>query len=134
MEKRHIPVRTGTLTLLLTVVALCLAVLSVLALATARADLALARKAAGRFTEAAEADAQGQQWLAGLDEALRSGGTLPQGAVRQGGRITAELACSGGTLHIAVQVEEGGWRVTRWQLERPWQPDEELDVWQGPEA
>ncbi len=31
-------------------------------------------------------------------------------------------------LHAAVALEDGGWRVTRWQLERPWQPEERLDV------
>ena len=38
MERQHRPVRSGALTLLFTTVLLCLAVLGVLSLATARAD------------------------------------------------------------------------------------------------
>lgn len=44
MESR--PVRLGWLSLLLTVIILCLATLSVLSFSTARADLALAQKQA----------------------------------------------------------------------------------------
>ena len=61
------PLRTGALTLLLTVTALCLAVLAVLALVTARADLVLARRGAAQLTRTAAADNAGQQWLAALD-------------------------------------------------------------------
>ena len=45
METSHRPVRSGALTLLFTVVLLCLAVLAVLSLATARADEAWPKKA-----------------------------------------------------------------------------------------
>ncbi len=131
------PLRTGALTLLLTVTALCLAVLAVLALVTARADLVLARRGAAQLTRTAAADNAGQQWLAALDAALLADPAREQGlpgdARREGSTIRADLDCGeAGVLHAAVALEDGGWRVTRWQLERPWQPEERLDVWEGP--
>ncbi len=64
------PLRTGALTLLLTVTALCLAALAVLALVTAWADLGAGAPGRGAATRTAAADNAGQQWLAALDAAL----------------------------------------------------------------
>ena len=71
METSHRPVRSGALTLLFTVVLLCLAVLAVLSLATARADEALAKKSLDRLAQEAAAEQAGQEWLAALDAAGR---------------------------------------------------------------
>ena len=52
MERHNIPpIRTGALTLLLALAAICLAVLAVLSLTTAQADLSLAEKALDRFSQ-----------------------------------------------------------------------------------
>ena len=68
MESR--PVRLGWLSLLLTVIILCLATLSVLSFSTARADLALAQKQARQAQSVYALECAGQQWLAELDAAL----------------------------------------------------------------
>lgn len=47
--KTHPLIRAGALTLLLTLVAICLSVLSVLSFSTALADLRLAEKSMSRF-------------------------------------------------------------------------------------
>ena len=57
------PLRAGMLTLLLTVAMICLAVLSVLSLETAQADLRLADRAALGLTQTVEADNRGQEFL-----------------------------------------------------------------------
>lgn len=62
MESR--PVRLGWLSLLLTVIILCLATLSVLSFSTARADLALAQKQARQAQSVYALECAGQQWLA----------------------------------------------------------------------
>ena len=67
MESR--PVRLGWLSLLLTVIILCLATLSVLSFSTARADLALAQKQARQAQSVYALECAGQQWLAELDAA-----------------------------------------------------------------
>lgn len=72
MESR--PVRLGWLSLLLTVIILCLATLSVLSFSTARADLALAQKQARQAQSVYALECAGQQWLAELDAALAQAG------------------------------------------------------------
>ena len=93
----------------------------------------LARRGAAQLTRTAAADNADQQWLAALDAALLAdrpgaGGCPATPGARS--TIRADLDCGeAGVLHAAVALEEdGGWRVTRWQLERPWQPEERLDV------
>lgn len=131
METSHRPVRSGALTLLFTVVLLCLAVLAVLSLATARADEALAKKSLDRLAQEAAAEQAGQEWLAALDAAAP--GTLPADTVSTGdGGVQAELTLeSGDTLRLAAEPAGEGWRITRWQLTAPWEPDTSLDVWTG---
>ena len=76
MESR--PVRLGWLSLLLTVIILCLATLSVLSFSTARADLALAQKQARQAQSVYALECAGQQWLAELDVlGLKFDGQLP---------------------------------------------------------
>ena len=131
METSHRPVRSGALTLLFTVVLLCLAVLAVLSLATARADEALAQKSLDRLAQEAAAEQAGQEWLAALDAAAP--GTLPADTVSTGdGGVQAELTLeSGDTLRLAAEPAGEGLRITRWQLTAPWEPDTSLDVWTG---
>lgn len=75
MERHTVPpIRTGALTLLIALAAVCLAVLAVLSFTTAQADLALAEKSLDRFSQDAALENQGQQWLAQLDQTLASGG------------------------------------------------------------
>lgn len=129
------PVRAGMLTLLLTVAMLCLAVLSVLSLETAQADLRLADRAALGLTQTVEADNRGQEFLAQLDETLAAGGSPADlGAVAdENGGWNVQLDCGeAGTLSIGFVLEDSGWRVTLWQLQRPWQPDQQLNLWTGP--
>ena len=131
METSHRPVRSGALTLLFTVVLLCLAVLAVLSLATARADEALAKKSLDRLAQEAAAERAGKECLADLDAA--DPGTLPAATVSTGdGGVQAELTLeSGDTLRLAAEPAGEGWRITRWQLTAPWEPDTSLDVWTG---
>lgn len=129
------PVRAGMLTLLLTVAMLCLAVLAVLSLETAQADLRLADRAALGLTQTVEADNRGQEFLAQLDETLAAGGSPADlGAVAdENGGWNVQLDCGeAGSLSIGFVLEDGGWRLTLWQLQRPWQPDQQLNLWTGP--
>ena len=130
------PLRAGMLTLLLTVALICLAVLSVLSLETAQADLRLADRAALGLTQTVEADNRGQEFLAQLDKTLDVGGSPADlGAVAdENGGWNIQLDCGeAGSLSIGFVLEEdGGWQVTLWQLQRPWQPDQQLDLWTGP--
>ncbi len=132
MESR--PVRLGWLSLLLTVILLCLATLSVLSLSTARADLAQARKQALQTESVYALERAGQQWLAELDEALSRtrdavalDALLPPGSDRADSRISARIeGADGRSLSIAVELtESGGYRVTQWRQSAEWAGEDE---------
>lgn len=133
-EHTHMPVRSGALTLLITVVAVCLAVLAVLAFSTARADRALAARAMERFALDAECENEAWRWLAGVDEALAAGEGLPGGAVPdENGVLTTVIEGEEGrrlTVRLAL-TQGGGWRIEAWQLSQAWQADESLELWDG---
>ena len=121
MESR--PVRLGWLSLLLTVIILCLATLSVLSFSTARADLA--RQAQSVYA----LECAGQQWLAELDAALAQAGDtaeldalLPHGTAREGPGVSAVLeGADGRSLSVFAELTaDGGYRVIQWQQSAEW--------------
>ena len=133
-EHTHLPVRSGALTLLIPVVAVCLAVLAVLAFTTARADRALARRAMDRFAQDAACESEGWRWLAGVDAALAAGQSLP-GDVSPDENGILETVIEGGegrrlTVRLAL-APDGSWRIDTWRLSQSWQADEGLDLWDG---
>lgn len=134
----HRPVRTGALTLLITAVLICLAVLAVLALSTARADLAMADKALAGLQSQAQTETVGQEYLARLDAALKAGTDLPQEATTQSdGTILAALSVNEGTLEIVARPRQAtaddpaAYEILTWRLSTSWEPDQSLDLWNG---
>lgn len=114
------PIRTGALTLLIALVAVCLAVLAVLSFTTAQADLALAQKSLDRFSRDAALENQGQRWLAQLDAALAAGqDSSALGQTDEDGSVSVTLTGEEGrTLTItALPTPQGPgrYRLTRWQ-------------------
>ena len=132
MESR--PVRLGWLSLLLTVVILCLATLSVLSFSTARADLAQAQKQAQQTDSVYALECAGQQWLAALDTALSEAqdeasldALLPPDTVRTGSRVsTLQTGADGRSLSIAAELAaDGSYRVVQWRQSAEWAGEEE---------
>ena len=116
MESR--PVRLGWLSLLLTVIILCLATLSVLSFSTARADLALAQKQARQAQSVYALECAGQQWLAELDAALAQAGDtaeldalLPHGTAREGPGVSAVLDGRGRAFAFCFCGVDSGRRI-----------------------
>lgn len=133
-EHAHLPVRSGALTLLITVVAVCLAALAVLAFSTARADRALAARAMERFALDAECENDAWRWLAQMDEALAAGEALPGGLAADEQGILETVIEGGEGRRLTVRLvftEDGDWRIDAWQLSQEWQADESLDLWDG---
>ena len=128
-EHAHLPVRSGALTLLIAVVAVCLAVLAVLAFSTARADRALAARAMERFALDAACENEAWRWLAQTDADLAAGKELP---VQQGVLETVIEGEEGRRLTVRLAIgEDGSWRIDAWRLSQDWQADESLDLWDG---
>lgn len=130
MESKQI--RLGSVTLLCTFVMVCVAVLTVLSIVTARADWQLTRHSAQVTTQWYELQNEGQLWLSRLDQAVRAEGweaaQLPEGSLREGQSITTTLERGGRTLTIQVEkapeVSRRPWRLTRWRGSAEWDEEE----------
>lgn len=137
-EFTHRPVRTGALTLLITAVLICLTVLAVLTLTTARADLSMAEKSLAGLQEQAKLEQAGQEALAALDAALKQDAALPQGAeLAADGTVCQTLTTEEGTLQIVLDPKEpdgedaAAYRIAAWRISSQWTPDQSLDLWNG---
>lgn len=137
MERHTVPpIRTGALTLLIALTAVCLAVLAVLSFTTAQADLSLAEKSLERFSQDAVLENEGQQWLAQLDAALAAGqDAAALGQTGEDGTITVTLTGEEGrTLTIAALPTPQGpgrYALTRWQYGQQRDFDTGPQLWDG---
>ena len=137
MERHTVPpIRTGALTLLIALTAVCLAVLAVLSFTTAQADLSLAEKSLERFARDTALENQGQAWLAGLDAALAAGQEITApGQTGEDGIITITLTDEAGrTLTISARPTPQGpgrYTLVRWQYGQQRDFDEGPRLWDG---
>lgn len=75
MAKPHGSVRIGPISLFTLIIILCLAVLAVLSLTTARAELSITERQAQTTTETYALETAGQEFVAAVDAALAEGGS-----------------------------------------------------------
>lgn len=73
MAKPHGSVRIGPISLFTLIIVLCLAVLAVLSVTTARAELSITERQAATTTETYQLEDVGQHFLANVDAALAQG-------------------------------------------------------------
>lgn len=130
-EKRgfSVPVVGGS-SLLVIFAVLCLTVLAMLSLSTARSSAELSRASADAAAAYYEADAQAEEILARL-----RGGETPEGVTSGGdGTYEYEVPISQTqALSVCVRAAEDGWTVLRWKAvsTAQWTPDESIEVWDG---
>jgi len=125
---KQVPIKLGPLALLLTVISICLTVLAILSFTTARADLRLAEKYAQTVSERYLLEAEGQELLAELQDS--DPGMLDMERDANGVWWT-DLEKNGAHLHIGVKKGADGWDVAAWRMDKDWEEDTELDVWDG---
>lgn len=127
---KQIHVRLGPLALLLTVIVICMTVLGLLAVTTARGDLSMAR----RYAELVEAryslEAEGQNFLW---ETAQNPGAMDLLEKDGDGVCWKTLSKDGMSLKIGLTEQRKGFRVVSWQFIREdWEPNDELDgLWSG---
>ena len=110
MARTRPAVRMGVLNLLVMVIALSLAVLAVLSLATARAGQALAEREQQSVQEVYSCEAAGQRFLAALDDELAparkaGGGSARSGEALQTGLADLQQQAVAGAEGLSAQVE-----------------------------
>ena len=125
---KQVPIKLGPLALLLTVVSICLTVLSILNFTTARADLRLAEKYAETVSTRYALEVEGQELLRELQDSDPALMDMTRDAA---GRWHADLERDGAHLRIAVKKAGDGWQVVEWRQEKEWQEDTSLNVWGG---
>lgn len=96
----HVPIKLGPLALLLTVVSICLSILAILTLSTARADMALAEKYAETVQIRYALEAEGQKFLANAEPG------------------TSQMFEKDG-MRLIVALDDKG-DVVRWTIEKQW--------------
>ena len=125
---KQVPIKLGPLALLLTVISICLTVLSILNFTTARADLRLAEKYAETVSTRYALEVEGQELLRELQNSDPALLDMTRDAA---GRWHADLERDGAHLRIAVKKAGDGWQVVEWRQEKEWQEDTSLNVWGG---
>lgn len=134
---KHIPIRLGPIALLLTVITICLAVMAILTISTAGADLAQATKFAESTQIRCTLERAGQDFLREADDMLAGGGSLTDlpgtEASREGPAGSVEKTMRNKGYQLTVRLEPEGkddYRIGEWSLEKTWQQDQDLNVWQ----
>ena len=127
------PIRLGPLALLMTVISICLTILSILTLTTAGADLRLAEKYADASEIRFELEEQGQELLAEVDGVLAKGGNAGDvsGVKEENGTYTAELDKDGYILNISFTEDNNTYDLTGWKITREWNEDNNINIWDG---
>lgn len=125
---KQVPIKLGPLALLLTIISICLTVLSILTFTTARADLRLAEKYAETVSTRYALEVRGQELLRELKD---SDPAMLDMARDASGVWHADLERDGAHLRIGVEKAGDGWQVVEWRQEKDWQEDTGLELWSG---
>ena len=143
----HTPVKLGPLALLLTVISICLTILSILSYTTAGADDRLAQRYAQTTSQRYELEVMGQEALAefpaGFGESLELGAGSEESGVESDVILSEAKDLSSAlwktirlddlTLVIgAVPEGDGSPRVVAWEMNREWNQDTQINnLWDG---
>ena len=138
----HTPVRLGPLILLLSVICICLTMLSLLSFSAAAADRRLAEKYADTVRVRYELEAEGQELVAGFQEKLFLSGAVSYSVTAEAmmlpwkrqldNRYAVVLEKEGCRLRIEVVPSLDESRIVSWIIEKEWAPDTSIDnLWGG---
>ena len=117
------PVKLGPLALLLTVISICLTVLSILTFTTAQADQRLAEKYAENVKLRYQLEAEGQTWLSGFLKGEEE-------AEVENGVYQHDIEKDGTRLSIQLEEKDGIFRIIGWKLTHLWEEDTDIgNLW-----
>lgn len=130
---KQIPIKLGPLTLLLTVISICLTVLAILSFTTARADLRLAEKYADTVRSRYALEKQGQAFRQELSETDPADYGLSGWERDKDGVYHTVLTRDDLSLSIGFcPNEKGKTDILQWQHTKDWAEDESIgQLWDG---
>ena len=127
-------VRLGSISILLSVVILCVTVLAVLSLTSARADALMAESFGEQTKSYYELQAEGQAFLAEIDEMIRKGGYETAAAyieLDEDGNLVQVIEKDSMKLTIVLAKDDTsktGYQVLSYRTEVLWEEDLTLDL------
>ena len=130
---KQVPIKLGPLTLLLTVISICLTTLAILAFTTARADLRLAEKYAETVRSRYALEEKGQAFRQELSETDPADYGL-SGWERDSDGVYHTVLTEGDlSLSIGFRPNgESGTELLQWQHTKNWTEDESIgQLWDG---
>ncbi len=127
---RQVSVRLGPLALLLTVIVICMTVLGLLAVTTARGDLSMARRYADSVEKRYGLEAQGQAFLQQIVQDPEIWDELERDKDDIGWKVLTDEWLS---LHIGIARNRDKYEIVNWQfVQESWEPQEEIGgLWSG---
>ena len=130
---KEIPIKLGPLTLLLTVISICLTTLAILSFSTARADLRLAEKYAETVRCRYALEKQGQAFRQELSETDPADYGLSDWERDSGGVYHTILKQGDQSLSIGFRPDRGsGTEILQWQHTKNWTEDDSIgQLWDG---
>ena len=133
---KQVPIKLGPAALLLTVIAICMVVMAILALSTAGADQTMAGMFADSTQIRYELEAEGQSFLQEADDLLADGGKLTDlpdtTAVEDEVKGSVEKVFTKGDYHLTICLQPAGdrdYQVSAWSLDKKWEEKQDLQVW-----
>lgn len=128
----HTP-KLGPLALLLTVISICLTILSILSFTTAGADMRLAEKYGETVSERYALEAKGQALIRDLDEGLEDGIVAKDFEKADAEGVYESTIKEGDlSLHIGVSIQDGTYEIISWKYEHDWVQNTDLgNLWPG---
>lgn len=134
---KQVPIKLGPVALLLTIITICLTVMAFLTVSTAGADKNMAKMFADTTQIRCSLEEGGQEFLQQADEVLAGGGVLtdlPDTKSYEGGpEGSIEKIIKDEGYHLTIRLEpegEGDYRIAAWSLEKQWEENQEVQVWQ----
>ena len=132
---KQIPVKLGPMALLLTVVSICLTVLSILTFSTARADVRLAERYAEMITKRYALMDEGQQFLDDAGRLLsekKSLDSLEGVRADAEGTVWFEKKMDDMTLTVGIVPDGSSYQIKKFTVTKEWSEDLDIgDLWTG---
>ena len=126
MKRNH--VRLGPCALILAVITLCMAVLSVLSLSTALADMRLSEKYAETVSLRYELEYEGQKYL---DSIRKDISLLTENATGDDGVYIVRFEKDRSVLLVGIRLNGSEPEVVYWKHQRLWEEENSINLWQG---
>ena len=147
MARSHGSVRIGPTSIIILAVAICLAVMAMLAVATTQSVHASAQRQAQFTTDTYLNESVAQEFLAGVSEAgdisdaENALPTLIRNAQARGVSVETTMsgdtltavftADSGRSLQVTLEFDSGDYRITEWMSSTVWEVDDSEKLWGG---